>query len=137
MPDRRVTTDERRARRLRRRDWARDFWLLAVTAILFWAAWAGEQEADTRQDQVCVVFERLHDTEVRRLRGTYEYLAALPSAELETVLSQTILRGLPETEKRVEDILPPAFCNQPGVGLPEPGLKTPERPPSLRVPPRP
>lgn len=130
-------TDERRARRLRRRDWARDFWLLAVTGILFWAAWAGEREATVRQDQICLVFERLHVTEVQRLENTYAYLSALPSAELRTTLNQTVLRQVPETERRVREIRPPRFCDAPGIGLPEPNPEVPRRPLGLDLPPRP
>lgn len=88
-------------------------------------------EASERRDQNCELFEADHLDDVKRLRGTYRYLM-LPVAEQEPTLTKLVFAQLPMLEREASADQAPAYCDEEGVGLPEPDPKVPERPEVLR-----
>ena len=88
-------------------------------------------ETRERIDETCRIQETKQRSDIESLRRTYEYLASLSSAELTQPLNRTILAGLPRTirEATIDDA--PDYCDEPGVGLPEPDLRLPERPKNI------
>lgn len=90
------------------------------------------QEGAARRDQNCLLFEREHQGAVRSLAKTYAYLSALPPEEKGTALNKAVKAQLPETEQRAKTLIPPSYCNEPGVGLRESEhTATPKRPKEL------
>lgn len=85
-------------------------------------------EGQDRRDQTCVLFERQHETEVKRLAQTYRYLLGLSPEEQANPLNRAVAAQLPELEERVKTIAAPPYCDEPGVGLSEPNPEIPKRP---------
>jgi hypothetical protein len=69
---------------------------------------------------------------VRALRKTYLYLEQLKPAERRTTLNRFILHKLPSVEREARTDQAPGFCDEPGIGLPEPDPRIPQRPKGLR-----
>lgn len=138
-------------RRLFRENWDRDIWLLGITIVVVvslsnqgstneqfrkdFRARQAEQarESRERQDQLCVGFERQYAANVRQLAATYAYLKGLSPGELRAPsgINKAVLVGLPETETQATNSMPPAFCAERGVGLPEKFPTIPKRPKGL------
>lgn len=97
---------------------------------------AETQKRDSREriDQSCTLFERDHLTDVQRLRNTYRYLAQLRPSEVDQPLNRFVIRALPETEREARQDTAPRYCDEPGLGLPEPDPVIPQRPQNLPVP---
>lgn len=89
-------------------------------------------ESDERADQTCQIFEGQHLADVRQLRDTYRYLLQLSPVEKRDGINRYVIGRLPETEKRARTDTAPEFCDDDGVGLPEPDPEVPERPRALR-----
>lgn len=85
---------------------------------------------DRRQgrDQICRSAEREHKRMVRGLRTTYGYLLSLNDQQLHEPLNQILLGQLRRTESVARHDPAPAFCDNPGLGLPEPDPRIPHRP---------
>jgi hypothetical protein len=106
------------------------------------AAWAlinveGDQErfqaeAKERRDQGCVIFERNQAEDILRLQRTYDYLAGLSSEQMREPINRAILAQLSSLEDDAELDDAPQYCDEPGIGQPEPDLVVPERPLALR-----
>jgi hypothetical protein len=112
----------------------RTLWLLAITLIGgFWIV-RFEADVNDRRDQTCRLFERDHLADVERLRGTYKYLNGLAPVQFEDTLNQAILRQLPDLESEARVDSAPDYCDEDGVGLPEPDPVVPKRPAGLSVP---
>ena len=90
-----------------------------------------ERERIERTNQSCDITERKQADDVRKLRNTYDYLVGLTPRQRRTALNAAIIRQLPRTEEEARRDDAPAFCDEPGVGLPEPDPKLPRRPKSL------
>lgn len=88
-------------------------------------------ESKGRRDQACLRDETAHKRDVRQLRQTYKFLAAPPPSLRDLV--PLIVAQLPRTEQEAEDKAP-AFCDEPGIGLPEPDPVIPRRPRALSLP---
>lgn len=116
----------------RRENAYRDVWLLVITGMVAWALWAGYEDRVERTDQTCLLFERQHLREVRRLTGTYDYLVALTPEQRTDPLNRAILATLAEVEGDATSSVAPTYCDMPNVGLPEPNPRLPDRPPALR-----
>lgn len=115
-----------------RENWYRDVWLLLISAVVAWSLLAADAERARRADQTCLLFERDYERNVMRLANTYSYLVALGPRERDSSLNRTVLAQLPDTEGAARTSKAPAYCDAPGVGLPEPNPRLPERPPILR-----
>lgn len=89
-------------------------------------------ESRKRQDQTCSVFERAFAVDVEQLSGTYKYILQLTPEEKKNTLNRVIISQLPAIEARTHEDRAPAFCDKPGVGLPEPNPVIPKRPPGLK-----
>lgn len=127
---------KRRAASFLRENWYRDIWLLGLTLLLALTLNAQANESQERKDQTCTVFERLHESAVRQLTGTYDYLTGLRPKDYQQPLNRAVLANLPATERAALITREPPYCNEEGVGLDEPGPKLPERPnaiPTLRA----
>lgn len=85
------------------------------------------REARIRRDQSCTQDERRHLDDVTRLKRTYAFLSHLPTSEYGTSLTVAIVRQLPEVENEARHDVAPPFCDEPGIGLPEPDPRLPER----------
>jgi hypothetical protein len=93
-------------------------------------------KAETRErvNQTCRILEGKQRDTVDQLKQTYTYLLGLSPAEKRSPLNRAVLANVPKLERdaRVNDA--PAYCNDPGVGLPEPDPEPPARPAQLRAP---
>lgn len=105
---------------------------------------ARQHELLERRSANCLVFEGDHLQEVQQLRQTYRFLTRTAEGrpkprsrwtELEKVVFKTSLPKL-ELDARSDSDLHgaqvPRYCDQPGLGLPEPDPAVPKRPPELR-----
>lgn len=90
-----------------------------------------DREGVARRDQTCALQETKQKADVDALARTYDYLAGLSRAERRERLNVVILAQLPRTVREAQIDDAPPFCDQPGVGLPEPDPKLPRRPPGL------
>lgn len=101
---------------------------LVVAAAFFFTIYRIEVEGNERRDQICEQAERVHLQEVVELRRTYDYLDGLQPEQLKDPLNATVLTFLPQTEHTAQTDSAPPFCDEPGVGLPEPDPVVPKRP---------
>lgn len=86
-----------------------------------------QSEGRERRSQSCLSSEGKHLDEVNQLKRTYGYLER-NREHLNVGLAAEIMRVLPETERHAMHDAAPAFCDEPGIGLPEPDPKIPKRP---------
>lgn len=102
--------------------------IVAVGAALYAVA-VTQIEGAERRDQTCTIDERTQAEDVYELRQTYDFLADPPPGQ--EGLAALILPNLPKSEAdaRLDDA--PPFCDERGVGLPEPDPVLPCRPPVL------
>lgn len=116
-------------RLLIRENWYRDVWMLGLTILLLLSLNALSSEGRARRDQTCTVFERQFQSDIRQLKGTYDYLLKLSPGEASSPLNSAVLEQLPQAESRVRTDHPPAYCAEPGVGLDDRTfLPVPKRP---------
>ena len=108
--------------------------VLAAFSLLasVWLYTKTQDESRARRGQTCTITEREQAAEVQQLRNTYEYLLELEGVQLHDPLNRALLRQLPMVEARAEEDNAPKFCDEPGIGLPEPDEKVPDRPARLR-----
>jgi hypothetical protein len=91
------------------------------------------RESRERRDQTCTISERQHQQDVLQLRRTYRYLVDpeqfgdRKGSDLYNVVLAQI--GRTENEARIDRA--PHFCDEPGIGLPEPDPVLPTRPTGL------
>ncbi len=104
-----------------------------ITTILcflavFLSYYLPAQESKKRRDQTCALLEATHKRNVDNLNSTYDYISELKEREVHDTLTIFVLRNLPqaETSTRIDDA--PQFCDEPGIGLPEPDPVINERP---------
>lgn len=88
---------------------------------------AVKRESTARRDQNCILFERQHKANVDRLKSTYDYLNRIPKDEIGSSLTQAVLRGLKAQEAEARNAIPPNYCNEKNVGLPEPPPDVPKK----------
>lgn len=86
------------------------------------------REAFIRQDQSCLLFERLYIENVDRLQRTYEYVLGLSPEQRREPLNAAVIAGVPNTEQATRSSRPPSFCDSPRVGRAEPPPRVPRRP---------
>lgn len=91
-----------------------------------------QAEGEQRRDQSCGISEAKQHKDIRQLADTYRYLLALSPAEQRSTFNTFIRARLPLAEREAAEDDAPPFCDEDGVGLPEPDLKVPRRPRALR-----
>ena len=91
-------------------------------------------EGKARRDQNCHLFEKDHRRDVKDYRDTVGYLKTLTVAERSEGINAAILMNLPKTRAEVRADVPPAYCNEPGVGLSEFDEPKPPHDPFLKSP---
>lgn len=107
------------------------FWLSVVSLFVFLSFSAQGDEARARRDQTCIVFERLHQADIKRLAGTYQYVAHLTPQQRRERLSVAVIRQIPQLERQVRNGKPPTYCKG-DVGLDDSKLlPVPKRPPGI------
>lgn len=87
------------------------------------------QETAERRDQSCKISEQKQRGDVDQLKQTYDFLTNPPPG-LENLVP-IALTQLPQVEREAKADDAPAFCDEPGVGEPEPDPKLPKRPKGL------
>lgn len=106
-----------------------------LAAVLF--AWF-EGEARQRRDANCQSFELGHRQEVEDLAGAYKLVAASPPASWDR-LQRFVAARIPTLERDAasdsdgQGVNVPGYCDEPGVGLPEPDPCLPPRPVGLEL----
>ena len=90
-----------------------------------------EAESRARRDQSCRISEETHKDDVDSLRRTYKYLLDLTPRQKQTTFNRALLANLPNVERKARQDPAPPFCDEPGIGLPEPDPVVPKRPKSL------
>ncbi len=119
--------------------WSQAIVYLACFAAVGYSYWVNHNNIDQikterteRTNQSCNISERKQQGDVRSLKLTYDYLVSLTPEQAREPLNALIYRELPRAEKeaRLDDA--PSFCDEPGIGLPEPDPKVPERPQALK-----
>lgn len=132
-----MDADERRHRRRRtdriwiRENWYRDLWMLGLTILLLLGINAQRNEGKARRDQTCIVFERLHQADIKRLATTYQYVDNLSAAQRRQALSRAVIRQIPQLEAQIRNSAPPNYCAG-DVGIPDSDLiQAPKRPASI------
>lgn len=108
----------------------RDLVTMFAVGLAAYAIHEQNSETATRRDQLCSILEQREQTDVDALKRTYEYLAGLSVKQLGEPLNRAVLAQLPSTVRAAETPDAPLYCDDPGVGLPEPA-----RPVGLPKPP--
>ena len=97
-----------------------------------------EREQTERRNQTCTLNEGDHLQDVTELRRTYKRLPQALEFYLETAperlrpfLRNAIASDLVRLEKEARIDAAPQFCDEPGIGLPEPDPVIPKRPKGL------
>lgn len=84
-------------------------------------------ESRNRRDEACTISEREHLQDVDKLRRTYSYLDALTPIEVSQTINQFIIANLNEQEENARRDVAPSYCDEQGIGLPEPDPTLPKR----------
>lgn len=112
----------------RRRDVARDLWLLAISLLVVWSLLLARQESHDRQDQLCTVLERDSEAQIIALKRTYDYVEKLTPKERGDGINVAVISNLERQRKETIAAAPPPFCDTGELGLPEPGPRLPPKP---------
>lgn len=89
-------------------------------------------EGKGRRDQSCRQSEAKHLADVQELRRTYRFLTDPAKRRLlGRGLARLIILTLPQREREARVDPAPPFCDEPGIGLPEPDPTVPKRPQGL------
>lgn len=99
--------------------------IAALAVLVGFAFWSITGEGAERRDETCRIDEKAHLADVKRLERTYAYLGRLPRSEWGSNFTREIVLGMPALEEEARLDRAPAFCDEPGVGLPEPDPKLP------------
>lgn len=103
-------------------------WMMALTIFLVIFALNLNSGNKQRRDQACTIFERQQVQNVKTLTQTYGFLLSLSPTQIQDPLNELILRNVPQTEATARTDPSPAYCDDEGIGLPEPDPKVPPRP---------
>lgn len=98
------------------------------------SVWLWDQLRDEgvqRRDQSCLIQEAKQRSDVAALKRTYDYLSGRTSYPQTQELRRIALAGLPRAFHEAELDDAPPFCDELGVGEPEPDPPLPERPAGL------
>lgn len=110
-------------------------YVIMFVAMIGFVAWL-EHEGDVREDGQCRIFEGDQKDENDELKDTYNFLyRAQQKPELrDTLLYDFALARLPVIKAKAEEDQAPGYCDEDGVGLPEPDPVLPEPPKGLKLP---
>lgn len=96
-------------------------------------------EGRERRSAICRIMEGTHETAVADLNRTYAFLESLPREDYGTPLTVAVINGLPAKEaavrgerltsdgRTIRGEVVPLFCNDEGIGLPEPNPEIPPK----------
>lgn len=91
-----------------------------------------DRESRERRDQSCKVTEKAQRVKEQQLARTYQFLvAARANGETGSTIYKFIVASLPAQEAKARLDEAPLFCDEPGIGLPEPDPVVPPRPKGL------
>jgi hypothetical protein len=90
-----------------------------AVGIAFFAILKIASEGITRRDETCKLFERQHAADVQQVAQTIRFLNHPPRLLAGLVVFAEA--QLPQTYRDAVASTEPSYCNEPGVGLPEPG----------------
>jgi hypothetical protein len=90
-----------------------------------------QEESKGRRDQSCHISESTHKADVEQLQRTYDYLVNLTPRQKRSAINRAVLANLPNVEHAARLDPAPPFCDEPGIGLPEPDPVLPKRPKAL------
>lgn len=114
--------------------WGRDLTTFIAVGLAAWAVVGTQNQVDDlkaetsqRIDETCRISEAKQKNDSEALASTYAYLAGLRPREFGQPLNRAILAGLPRTIREATTDDAPPFCDQPGIGLPEPDPPRPCR----------
>lgn len=88
---------------------------------------AFEKESKQRRDQSCDITEKAQLKAVTDLRNTYKYIESLRPKEVRSTLNQFIIASMSKTYSDAATTVAPKYCDQPGIGLPEPNPVLPPK----------
>lgn len=88
------------------------------------------QRRDSR-DQICEGDEREHRRNVEGLRLTYQYVLELDPDERNEPINKLIISQIPAAEQDAYIDQAPDFCDEKGIGEPEPDPTVPARPKAI------
>lgn len=111
--------------------WGRDIVVAVAVGLAAWSLLLERKGREDRLDQSCTIFEMHQKDDVDALSRTYRYLAGLSGGELAQPINRAILANLPRTVREAQLDDAPAYCDEPGRGLPEPDPRVPDRPVGL------
>jgi hypothetical protein len=94
---------------------------------------ASERQRTEARDQVCQGDEREHLRDVNGVKNVYKYLESLKPADYRDSINLAIIRSVSERELEANQDTAPKFCDEPGLGLPEPDPKLPERSDKIKM----
>lgn len=109
----------------------RDVVTMFAVGLAAWSVFVVQGEGARRRDQTCRLFERQAATAVDRLTQTYAYLARLTPEQRREPINVAVIAQLRTTEQDAKTSAAPTYCDEAGVGLPEPNRRIPKRPSSL------
>lgn len=89
-------------------------------------------EGNERRQQSCTADERKHLATVDNLQKLYIYIEGLSPEEASTNFNKAIIASVPDAEEDAYNDNAPEYCDVPGVGLPEPDPKVPDRSKKVR-----
>lgn len=107
-------------------------WVFALTVLVLVSLYRLQAEAKQRRDQSCTIQEKKQLADIVQLQQTYRFL--LDPESKKNGLYGPVLIALPRTESEAREDDAPDFCDDPGVGLPEPDTKVPPRPTAIKLP---
>lgn len=102
--------------------------------LAWWSLHVNDQESAKRRDQQCRIDETKEAADIETLRQTYLFLERQSPQQMAEKggIAQAVLLNLPKTERDARQPDAAAYCNAPGIGLPEPGPTIPRRPRDLQ-----
>jgi hypothetical protein len=80
-----------------------------------------------RRDESCHYFEQQEALAVKQIRRTYSYLDRVAGPDRHSLLTREIVQGLPDQYRQAQADKAPKYCDEPGIGLAEPGPELPKQ----------
>lgn len=116
--------------------WGQVALMLAAFALFFAVLlfYKIDSEGKERRDQACQGAEGKHLEEVKQLRRTYDYFVHPPPGFEKLLKDPRTIQQLHEAEKAAKNDgdqfgeFVPAYCDEPGIGRPEPDPTLPHKP---------
>lgn len=102
---------------------------LVVSALSFLASsllWSSlTSESKDRRNQNCLVFEGSHKADVDNLKQTFKFLDRTRPDEWDNTIIKFVARNVPKQYEEAKIDAAPEYCDEEGIGLPEPDPEIP------------